>query len=233
MRSDCQGATQRLAGPMALSLALLSGPLSPAEAEAPVNGQWVGIIGQVTGPDAQPLPDVTVELTAYRRYFSFKSFEKEEKDFRRVDAVTDERGEYRLRWLWDDYFNRFELRAGVFVPGPEGEKLHVLDLQQLDLGRRVEAGLPVVSPLVVDDTAFLDRLRRFEGSLESDDEQDLYHRMGLPDEVKVIELAERTEISWWYFERGKVYRFGDGKLLEEAAFDPVVRTQPDNGEPRP
>lgn len=224
-----------LAGPLALGLglSLLTGPLAAAEAEPPVNGQWIEIMGQVTNRAGEALEDMSVVLTAHRHAFSLKSFEKRDKDFRRVEAVTGEGGEYRLRWLWDDYFNRFELAAGVRIPGPAGEQLHVLASQELDLARRWTAGSPIVVPLVVEDDALVTRLRRFEAALASDDERRIFGEMGLPDEVEVLDTPGAEETSWWYFDHGKVYRFLGGELREVASFDPVERFNPDPGEPEP
>jgi hypothetical protein len=50
--------------------------------------------------------------------------------------------------------------------------------------------------------------------------------MGVPEDVKRVSYAGRqqeTEVSWWYFEAGKVYRFRDGRLDQVERFDPVQR----------
>ena len=46
-------------------------------------------------------------------------------------------------------------------------------------------------------------------------------REGEPDLVDTLELPYGREITWWYFDRGRAYRFLDGELRDEISFDPV------------
>ena len=206
--------------------------------DPPENGDTVRVTGQVSDPQGRAVPGAHVVLEAYRSYFSLRRFERRAKDFRRVETVTDENGRYRLEWLWDDYFNRF--RVGVERPGREAgsgaarsrpaEEVEAADgtkespylVVQTDLRTRLERSGTAVVPLVVEDAEPLQAFRRFESSLATEDQRRIYRDLGYPDEVQVLELTDVREASWWYFDRGEVYRFADGELREIEPFEPVT-----------
>lgn len=206
--------------------------------DPPEDGDTVTVTGQVSDPQGRAVPGAHVVFEAFRSYFSLRRFERRIKDFRRVETVTDENGRYHLEWLWDDYFNRF--RIGVERPGRHAgadasssrpaEEAEAVDatgespylVVQTDLGSRLKRSGTAVVPLVVEDTGLLEALRRFEAALATDDQRRIYRDLGYPDEVQVLELADVREASWWYFDRGEVYRFADGELQEIEPFEPVT-----------
>lgn len=203
-----------------LALLMVLGSL-PAAAAAAVhrNGDTVEISGVVTDAQGQPLADVRVLLEATRSTFNLLRFERTAKDVRRLSATTNARGEYSLEWPWDDYYNAFELVVAVPVRKAEGERLEVLD--RTDVTQRLSASANVVAALVVENAGYLQKLRAFVGDVRSEDERRVYGELGKPDEIKSVRYPDRTEVSWWYFEKGKVYRFADGKLEQVVPFEPV------------
>lgn len=192
---------------------------SEAARQPPENGDTVFVTGQVTDLRGEPVVGIPVVLEAFRSSFSLRRFERREKDFRRVETVTDADGRYRLEWLWDDYFNRF--RVGVTVHREEGQPPRFLQALETGLGRRLAASGSALVPLVVEDMEFLEALRRFETSISTAEQRRIYRNLGYPDEVQTLELAAGQETSWWYFRRGEVYRFVDGELQEIEPFEPV------------
>ena len=86
---------------------------------------------------------------------------------------------------------------------------------------RIEQGSPVIAPLTVTDPTFLDTFRSFVAGLDTADEQRVYEAQGRPDKVDTMELPDRVEESWWFFERGKVYRFIDGRLDQVDEFEGI------------
>lgn len=196
-------------------------PARPAApmARAPENGQWVTLAGRVTDGGGEVLPGLKVVLEASRSFFSLRHLERREKDLRRVSTLTAEDGSYELLWRWDDYFNR--LRLGVTVPVERSETRKAGYLEQVDVTRRLAATGSARVPLVIRDEEFVDALRRFEATIVSSEQQEIYRRLGYPDEVEVLALPGGREASWWYFDRGEVYRFADGRLTEVEPFEPV------------
>jgi hypothetical protein len=207
-----------------LAAALGAGLAEPAAAAPYQDGDRVQFTGLVTDEGGKPLAGVRVVLEAARRSLSLREMRRTEKDARRVSALTNAQGEYALEWPWDSYFNRLRLLAGVDVRHGKEENLEVLERE--DVSERVLAGSPVVSAFVIHNRAFVDRLREFVASVQSADERRIYEEMGLPDDVKRVNYAGRpqeSEVAWWYFGAGRVYRFHNGRIEQVDRFTPVQR----------
>lgn len=203
-----------------LGIALLALVAVPAVEGGPYReGQPLEITGAVTDGAGAPVPDVTVGLKVRRKSFSFKKMGQETRDTVEVTTKTDANGDYSLEWRWYDYYNRFELRAGVAVRKPGEEEFLVLT--SVDLGGRMKQGSPIIANLVIEDTTFVDSLRAFVAGIDSADKRQTYDTMGKPDRVQVIEYPTFDEVTWWYFQTGRAYRFHDGKLDRVEEFDPV------------
>jgi hypothetical protein len=183
------------------------------------DGQHLQFTGIVSDKLGQPLTGVKVVLEVSRTYFSVRHLRREAADMRKVSGTTDARGEYSLDWPWDSYFNHFEIAVGVPVRRAKEERLE--ELERLDVTQRALASTPVVSAIVVQNAEFITHLREFLASVSTDDEHKVYDEMGRPDRVEKVQYPGWMEISWWYFETGRVYRFRDGRLQQVVPFEPV------------
>jgi hypothetical protein len=185
-------------------------------------GDRVQVTGAVTDQQGRPLSDVRVTFEATRNYFSVRRFQRTQtEEIRRVTAVTDASGQFTLQWPWDSYFNHFELMVGV--PVRKARKESLVELAREDVTNRLKGGSPVVASLVVSNknAQFVTKLRELLASIRSDDERRVYDEMGKPDKVERVQYPGRTEVSWWYFDAGRVYRFQDGRLEQVVPFEPV------------
>ena len=205
------------------ALALLAAAAPAGAAAAPYReGQTVVVTGVVTDGQGMPLPQLVVELEAARSVFNVRSLQRVRRDARVVaTATTNERGEYSLEWPWSAYYDSFEVRAGVQVRKGESEVTRVLS--QVDVTRRMSQGSPVVVAVGIGDTRFLSSLRTFLASVDTDDEKRVYRALGRPDQVDTMKSPRHSDVTWWYFESGKAYRFRDGRLVQVEPFDPVQR----------
>jgi len=194
---------------------------APAAAARYAQGERVQVTGAVADAQGQPLAGVRVTFEASRTYFSMRQLRRtEDEEVRRVSATTDAAGQYTLEWPWDSYFNHFELVAGVPVRVKGGtERLE--ELARQDVTRRVLAGSPAVVGVTVENRQFLDSLRQFVASVQTEDQRKVYQEMGKPDRIRNVQYPGHLEASWWYFESGRVYRFRDGRLEQVVPFDPV------------
>lgn len=59
--------------------------------------------------------DHNVNQAVIHGYLSWRELRHATKDVRRMIATTNAQGEYTIEWTWDDYFNHFELLAGISV----------------------------------------------------------------------------------------------------------------------
>ena len=216
--SKLQPALPGLAALLAAGFLILSpGPAAAARYD---QGQRIQVTGIVADAQGQPLKDIRVILEVSRTYFSVRELHRTaEADVRKVAATTDAHGNYTIEWPWDSYFNHFEVAAGVPLHTPTGEKVEELTRQ--DVTRRVNGGTPAVVAITIDNLKLLDNLRQFLASIQTDDMRKVYQDMGKPDRIRNVQYPGHLEISWWYFEAGKVYRFRDGHLEQVTPFDPV------------
>ncbi len=209
-----------LPGVLGLLALLATGALAPAAAARYDQGQRIQVTGLVADAQGQPLSDIRVVLEVSRTYFSMRELRRTaDKDVRRVSATTNAHGEYTIEWPWDSYFNHFELVAGVPVHTRAGES--VQELAREEITRRVEAGSPAVIAMSIQNRQFLDNFRQLLASIQTEDMRRVYQEMGKPDRVRNVQYPGHLEISWWYFDAGKVYRFRDGRLDQVVPFDPV------------
>lgn len=188
------------------------------------DGQMIEITGTVTDSNGVPIRDLSVVFRASRRAFTISKLGRATRDEVELHAITDAEGQFSFDWRWLDYYNRFELKAGVPTRSAAGETFEVL--ADLDMRERIQQGSPVVASLIVDDTAFLTSLRDFLDSIDTEDEKRIYNEKGNPDRVQETEYGEGTEISWWYFQLGKAYRFREGRLDQVVDFDPITPFAP-------
>lgn len=182
-------------------------------------GERIRLTGLVTDPSGRPIPNLHVVLEASRSHFSLRSFSKAQTEVTRLSGLTNERGEYLLEWPWNDYYNTFELVVGIPIRRPDGERLRVLE--RVDLTREIEKGSPVVNAVVVSDVSFVNNLRQFLATIDTEDERKVHRQMGEPDRVEQVNNGNSQEVAWWYFESGQVYRFRNGRLDRVEPFDPV------------
>jgi uncharacterized protein RhaS with RHS repeats len=199
---------------------LVAGSLTTAAAARYDQGQRIQVTGVVTDSQGQPIGNIRVVLEVSRTYFSMRELRRTAgADVRRVSATTDARGNYTVEWPWDSYFNHFELVAGIPVRVKTGET--VQELARQDVTRRVDAGTPAVVGVTIENRQFLDSVRQFLASIQTEDQRKIYQEMGKPDRIRNVQYPSYLESSWWYFESGRVYRFRDGRLEQITPFDPV------------
>ncbi|MDH3745803.1 MAG: hypothetical protein OES47_11950 [Acidobacteriota bacterium] len=201
-------------------------------------GEPVVITGTVTSSDGKALAGVEVALTGYRRSFDVWRVRRTKKGEYTILAVSGADGRFEISWRWDDFYNHFELRAGIGTEVPEepAEELgrseaglpesadtsKFLVLAEADLSKRIRHGSPVVSSLIIKDTELLESWQGFLGTLESREQRRVYQELGKPDKVQNVGFSTHREVAWWYFERGKVYRFRDGEIDSIEDFEPVL-----------
>jgi len=207
---------------LAMATILGGAALAARPAAAFAKGETVRLAGTVADAQGRPLAGLAVTLTAARSYFSLRSMRSAEGSARTVTARTDAAGRYALDWPWDGFYNSFSLAVGI--PVRKGGRDEVEEIESRDVTERLTgagASGPVDVPFTVANAAYVEKVRRFVGQLASADERRVYDAMGHPDQVKTVRFPDHDEVSWWYFESGKAYRFESGRLAQVVPFDPV------------
>jgi hypothetical protein len=215
---------------LVLLLAAAAAGLPARPAAAYQDGDRLQFTGVVTDVEGRPVAGAVVALEMARRSLSWRELRRTDKDVRRIATVTNARGEYNLEWIYDSYFNHFEILAGANLRRGHRSDLEVLERE--DVTARTDAGNPIIAAVVIHNRALIDRVQGFLASLQSADERRVYDEMGTPDDVKRVAYAgaaaasqegREVEASWWYFDAGRVYRFRAGRLEKVDRFDPVQR----------
>ena len=197
---------------LAVPLGVAAGPY--------VEGDYIEIAGTVADASGVPIPDVHVIFRAAKKSFSISQFGNATRDEVHQRTETDPHGQFNFRWRWVDYYNRYEVLVVIPRRSAAGDSYDILS--QLDISKRIRKGSPVVVALTVEEGEFLDNLRDFLATINTEDEKRIYDEMGNPDRVQTIEHPTHDEISWWYFQAGKAYRFRDGEMQQVVHFDPVT-----------
>ena len=204
----------------------LSAP-APATADSPYReGEIIEITGAVTDADGNAQAGKTVVLQVYRRTSGLGSlnprqFGRSKKGLVDRTTTTEADGRYLLQWPWHDYYNRFELSVGDFTA--EGFEV----IEKVDLSRRMPRGSPVIISFILGDGSSAPVAESSPAATATGvtavnaAQQSVLEREGEPDLVDTLDLPHGREITWWYFGAGKAYRFLDGELSDELAFDPV------------
>lgn len=204
--------------------ALLLGPGTAAARTPYAEGERIQVTGTVTDPSGRPVPGATVVLEVSRVEWSLSALNRQERGRAIVDGTSvrgesDTAGRFVLDWTWHDYYNRFELAAGVTLQGPDGSRFR--ELARVDLDRRIREGSPVVTSLTIDEPTRVTAVDRFAVALRTEDERRVYEQIGTPERVATFDRPDVQEVTWWYFGLGKAYRFEDGRLVQVVPFDPV------------
>lgn len=246
--------TPRGGGVVLLATALFFCAFVGAEAALYRDGEKIEVRGVVTDSEGMPIPDLTVNLEIARYAFDWKKFRKTRHEVSKATTTTDPSGAYAFEWTWYDYYNNFQLIVGMMVRDADFGQDVFQTLHREDIAPRVGQGSPVVVNMEVRDSPFLDTqpvaaqpvdseplagdpvesepldtpdtASESATDVRSDDESRIRDEMGQPDRVQTLEYPDYDEVTWWYFEEGKAYRFRDGELQQVVRFEPVTPIDP-------
>jgi hypothetical protein len=206
---------------VALALTVLGGLCRPAAAAAGAQGEEVEVTGRVTDPTGRALPGIAIQLKASHSTLSLRRMSRLETHPTYVQTVTDKRGDFHFTWKQHEFYDQFSIAAGLKVAADAGgfEEIQRVDLT--DRFRLPGAAGGVVVPIEVERTPRVDRYVAFVESITSDDQQRVFEQLGQPEKTDRLQLAGQEEVTWWYFRRGKAYRFESGRLELVIPFEPV------------
>lgn len=185
----------------------------------PKKGEILVFQGLVTDHRGEPLEGVRVVFEAANRKRMIGSSAKTTRGMVRQATLSAADGSYAFEWEWLGYYNSFRLRA-VDGTGSAVATERYVTLESVDVSKQATSANPVNASLIIDDGEFVYEHRAFMAEWQSEDERLVYADLGKPDRVDRNREAE-DEATWWFFERGKVYRFNSGTLTSVEDFVPV------------
>ncbi len=184
-------------------------------------GDVVVFEGLVTDVAGEPLEGLRVVLEASRSRRTVTRPRRHESGIVRRVTRSAADGSYRFEWDWHSFYNRFRIKIVTGGDDPKTEP-EIRTVVELEIDKNARKQNPVTSVLVVGDAEFVRQHREFATSVRSADERRIYEELGKPDRVVRMRRDDAEEISWWYFERGRAYRFRYGRLVEVEEFDPIT-----------
>lgn len=204
---------------LALSVASLLIQAAPADARSVYKkGTTLRIEGQVVGPGGGAVPDATVVLRAEREARRLLGFGGDDRGPVSVPTTTDAQGNYGFDWSWDGYHDRFTLE--VTLPAHGDRPARVLTRSEID--ERLDGNNPVTVRLEVEEPSLIRFTSRLEAGELSDDERRVLSELGRPGRYVERDDDGGLVREWWFFERGRMYRFEAGGLGQVVHFDPVL-----------
>lgn len=203
-----------------LSVPLVLVHVAPAEGArtAYKKGTNLRIEGQIVGPDGHGVADALVVLTAERRGRRLLNIGGDDREPVSVQAKSDARGTYAFDWNWDAYHDTFALDVVLRAHGDRPREI----LSSFELTELLTGENPVRATIEVSDPSLIRFTSRLDAGDFSDDEQRVLGELGRPGRYAEGDATSEIETEWWYFERGRMYRFEAGALAQVVHFEPVL-----------
>ncbi len=209
----------RFQAAIAVALAIVLGAPMPSEA-GKKKGDKLVFQGLVTDRRGEPLEGVRVVFEAAKRKRSLGTMKKKPYGLVRKSELSAADGSFSFEWEWLGYYNAFRLRAVEGTGSVRADESYET-LETVDVTDEVKKSNSISANLIVEDSEFVYEHRAFMEEWRSEDMRRVYADFGKPDRVDRHHGADGDEATWWFFERGKVYRFDAGALTTVEDFVPV------------
>ena len=185
------------------------------------NEKKVLIFGEVVDTTGIPVQDFTVSLIVEREVLDISTFKTTVKERKVFSTVTDEQGKYYFTWKLDDYYNRFYLNyisEGKF----DDVKFLAPGEPVIDASKSVGKEKNFEHKLVIHyQPEWTKLLKLIDVYGANSDKGKVLRANGFFEKETEEEIAGEKHTFWWYYARGKSFKFSGEKLIKEYKFQPL------------
>jgi hypothetical protein len=189
--------------------------------ETQENEKKVLIFGEVVDTAGRPVQGFTVSLLVEREVLDISTFKTTVKDRKVFSTPTDEQGKYYFTWKLDDYYNRFYLN---YISEGKFDDVKFLAPPEplIDASKYVGKEKNFEHKLVIQyHPAWTKLLKLIEVYGADSDKGKVLRYNGFFEKETEEEIAGEKHIFWWYYSRGKSFKFSGEKLIKEYKFQPL------------
>lgn len=179
------------------------------------------IFGEVVDPFGKAVKGFSVNLIVERETIDLSTLTTSSKNRKVFSSETDDQGKYYFTWKLDDYYNRFYIN---YIVEGKFDDVQFLPPSEpvVDVSKAVGKEKNVELKLVVSYHPAWDKVQKLiEVYGRESDKGHVLRIAGFYEKETDEEIAGAKYTYWWYYSRGKCYKFSGDKLLKEFKYQPL------------
>lgn len=179
------------------------------------------IFGSVVDPQGRGVQGFTVSLIVEREVIDISTFKSSTKERKVFTTETDADGKYFFTWTLDDYYNRFYIN---YITVGKFDDVQFLPPQEpvVDVSKYIGKGKNYEDKLVIFYNPSWDKLLKLIEVFGADsDKGKILRSYGFFEKETEETITGEKYVFWWYYAKGKSFKFSGEKLIKEYKFQPL------------
>jgi hypothetical protein len=179
------------------------------------------ISGEVVEPTGKPIKGFSVSLIVEREVLDISTFQSSTKNRKVFTTETDADGKYFFTWKPDDYYNRFYIN---YVTEGKFDDVQFLPPSEpmIDVSKYIGKSKNFEHKLILLYHPSWDKIRKLIEVYGNDsDKGKILRAYGFFEKETEEEIAGEKYSFWWYYAKGKAFKFSGEKLIKEYKFQPL------------
>jgi hypothetical protein len=179
------------------------------------------ISGSVIDPQGRAVKGFSVSLIVEREVLDISTLRSSTKNRKVFTTETDADGKYYFTWKPDDYYNRFYIN--YITEGKFDDVQFLPPVEPLiDVSKYVGKEKNYEHKLVIFYNPSWDKLQKLIEIYGGDsDKGKILRSYGFFEKETEEEIAGEKYAFWWYYAKGKAFKFSGEKMIKEYKFQPL------------
>jgi hypothetical protein len=189
--------------------------------ESQVAEPKVLISGEVVEPTGKAVKGFSVSLIVEREVLDISTLKSSTKNRKVFTTETDADGKYFFTWKLDDYYNRFYIN---YITEGRFDDVQFLPPSEplIDISKYIGKGKNFEHKLILFYHPSWDKIRKLIEVYGSEsDKGKILRTHGFFEKETEEEIAGEKYSFWWYYAKGKAFKFSGEKLIKEYKFQPL------------